>query len=82
MKSYHFSLGNSSAGPVGFCARIRATSKKKALELLYEVLPTDVGVDPYDNGGVEYIRVYFNDDAITVKDIDEWEWVEKDDYDN
>ncbi len=78
MKSYLFSLGNSNVGPIGFCARIRANSKAKALYLLKEVLPTDVGVDPYEDEGVEYIRVYFNDEAVTVTDIEDWEYVNED----
>jgi hypothetical protein len=73
MKSYLFSLGDSSKGPIGFCARIRATSQAKALEILKRQLPESVDVDA--NGGdgdaVEYINVYFNDAAITVKAIEE-----------
>ena len=74
-RSYHFSLGNSSDGPVGFCARITATSKKEAVERLKEALPEDISVD-LDSAaggklGVGYIQVYINPDAITAKDIDE-----------
>lgn len=39
LKSYHFSLGNSAQGPVGYCARILATSKKAAIARLRKLLP-------------------------------------------
>ncbi len=81
LKSYHFDLGNSSVGPVGFCARVSATSKVNAVAKLHARLDEDYEV-PYDatDGEIgEYLCVYFNHDAITVKDIDEWEWEERSD---
>lgn len=69
VKSYHFCLGNSTEGPVGYCARIDATSKEEAVELLKAKLPGSVMVQGY--GGNEYIEVYLNIEAITTSDIDE-----------
>ena len=40
MKSYHFSLGNSTFGAVGYCARVQANSRAEALKLLKEALPS------------------------------------------
>lgn len=75
MKSFHFDLGNSTKGPIGFCAVVKAKTEKEALALLKAALPTDVKIDPCgtdeQNSAVEYIEVYFNDKAITLKDIDE-----------
>lgn len=75
MKSFHFDLGNSTKGPVGYCAVIKAETEKEALEILKAVLPTDEKIQPCgtdeQNAAVEYIEVYFNDKAITLKDIDE-----------
>jgi hypothetical protein len=74
MPSYHFSLGNSTDGPVGFCARVTANSKEEALEMLKRFLPNVFECDnPYVCLPAEgdYITVYFNQDAITVDDIDE-----------
>ena len=69
VKSYHFCLGNSNDGPVGYCARVDATSKEEAVELLKARLPDSVMVQ--DSGGDEYIEVYLNNEAITTSDIDE-----------
>ena len=71
LKSYHFSVGNSSTGPVGFCARINATSKAKALNRIREQLPSEISrfVSGLQQG--EYVAVYFNADGIQIEDIDE-----------
>jgi hypothetical protein len=69
VKSYHFCLGNSTEGPVGFCARVNATSEEEAVELLKAKLPDSVFVQNYS--GDEYIEVYLNSEAITTSDIDE-----------
>jgi hypothetical protein len=69
VKSYHFCLGNSTEGPVGFCARVNATSEEEAVELLKGKLPDSVMVQ--GSGGDEYIEVYLNNEAITTSDIDE-----------
>ena len=69
VKSYHFCLGNSNDGPVGYCARVDATSKEEAVELLKAKLPDSVMVPCY--GVNEYIEVYLNIEAITKSDIDE-----------
>jgi hypothetical protein len=81
LKSYHFDFGDSSNGPIGYCARVWAHSKREAVELLREALPLEVNVSPldgegsvYDNeSGIEYITVYLNDEAVTEKSIDDWE---------
>ena len=48
LKSYHFDLGNSSDGPIGFCARVFADSKEQALEQLLK------GLDTYSDPGGDY----------------------------
>jgi hypothetical protein len=77
MPSYHFSLGNSTVGPVGFCARIYADTPDEAVHKLSELLE---GIaDGYDltgdhvYPGIGYAEAYFNPDAVTVQDIDEIE---------
>lgn len=71
-KSYHFDCGDSGKGPVGFSARVIATSKKAALAALSDAL-----VGPFEaiewDGEIEYLTVYFNADHVSVKDIDEFE---------
>lgn len=71
MRSYHFSLGNSSEGPIGYCARVQANSKAEAVEKLqlfidgiYEVIEER----PADD--IEYLGIYLNGDAISTNDID------------
>jgi hypothetical protein len=71
LKSYHFSLGNSGSGPIGFAARIRARDKAEAIRILNTVLPESVTI--YDNlydedgAGIEYITVYFGMKPLTPK---------------
>jgi hypothetical protein len=79
IKSFHFDLGNSNDGQVGACARVRASSKKEALEILLSHLGDEGEVevideftsDGDDDKGIEYFNVYLNYDLITTKDIDE-----------
>jgi len=72
---YHFDIGNSNTGPVGFSAVVTSTTKRKALNALKRCLPESVRVDPFESkskgGSIEYIEVYFNDLNISVRDIDE-----------
>lgn len=74
LKQYHFSLGNSTDGPIGFCALIEAESEKQAVSILQEALPEELAVES-SNGGVIYIEVYFNSAKVSAKDIDEVERV-------
>ncbi len=77
LKSYHFDLGDSNRGPVGFSARVVADSKKEALAILRDALPEMEEVGHY--GGpdeIEYIQVYFNPANISIRDIDDWDEVE------
>lgn len=79
MKSYHFNVGDSDKGPLGFCARVSAKTKKRALSILQQRLrnltsqcsgdirAVDIKSDP------EYIVAYINLDHLTIKQIDEWE---------
>jgi hypothetical protein len=74
--SYHFNVGNSTTGSIGYCARIEAESKAAAVERLRELLPEAVeDVGPCGElGAHEYIHVYFNyETQPTVDDIDEIE---------
>lgn len=73
---YHFNLGNSTFGPIGFCARVVAQSKETALAKLTARLPESVRVRPYwddKHYKGEYIEIYINAGAITTADIDEFE---------
>lgn len=84
MTSYHFDVGNSNDGPIGFCARVLADSREEAVERLR--LALDNMQDNYKNfddctddksespgEGIEYVKVYFNADAITAANIDDEE---------
>lgn len=76
-RRYYFSVGNSTAGAIGFCASVLAQSKAQAQERLRLVLtPFDAsGLKVFDDlkdtpdlepaPGLEYIRVYFNANAIS-----------------
>ena len=83
-KSYHFDLGNSTDGPIGFCARVTADSPEEALAALKDALPDDIQLSMSWADvarGVEYMTVYLNPSAITVDDIDEVNDLETDDED-
>ena len=41
-QSYHFDLGNSTDGPIGFCARVTADSPEDALAALKDALPENL----------------------------------------
>lgn len=81
LRSYHFDVGNSTVGPVGYCALIYATSEKKAIERLLQLLPVYSDVQPTDElFGEEYIQAYFNDaqGAVTSTDIEAGDDIEPD----
>lgn len=67
---YHFSLGDSTKGPVGFCSVVEAESEAEAVKKLKDLLPEEFLIH---EDGASYVDVYFNPDAITEKDIDEIE---------
>lgn len=71
MKSWHVDVGNSASGPVGFCARIRADTAEKALEVLRRVMPETVELKTFceDTHQIEYLNVYFNPSAVTVREV-------------
>jgi len=78
MNRYHFSLGNSTEGPIGFCAEVVAATQSEATAKLKRTLRNvsgsacEVAVgDP--NRDVECLNVYFNPTAIGLSDIDEAE---------
>jgi hypothetical protein len=81
LKSFLVDAGNSSKGPVGFCMRVKAYTKEEAIEIAKQVMPEAIEVDRgylWDEGDnlvdrVEYLNVYFNDQALTVADIEESE---------
>ena len=77
MTSFHFDLGDSNDGPIGFCARVQADSQEQALERLREALPDDLVV-PTSHEGIEYIEVYFNRANINLEHIDDEEDVDDD----
>lgn len=76
-KSYHFDLGDSTFGPVGFCASVTADSPEHAVAMLKEKLGNQFGgqydLDEAEDGelGIDYVSVYFNFANITIHDIDE-----------
>jgi hypothetical protein len=92
MKRFHFSLGDSTTGPIGFCASVYAESAEEAAQMLNDALSelghsvstidndepddSDEEAEPY----IEYVEVYFNPvHGVEVTDIDETEDVDSDD---
>lgn len=74
MPVYHFDVGDSSTGPIGFCARIKGKNRAEALERLKQMLPEahelkPAEVDP-EMEEPEYINVYFNTAYLTEENTD------------
>jgi len=78
LKSFHFDVGNSTTGPIGFCARVRAKSKEEALKILKSNLPEEHELGGNKEEGIEYLNVYFNEEKVFLKDIDDGEDVDED----
>ena len=71
MPSFHFSIGDSSDGPIGMCGAVKARSKEQALEMLRESLPNEIPVLKIGEVvGIGYVNVYLNLDAIKVDDFE------------
>jgi hypothetical protein len=88
VNSYHFDLGNSTRGPIGYCARINAETKEGAVLKLKETLTALGDIEELDitrlcfpnlQGEGEYVTIYFNREAIQKRHIDDWELVEETD---
>ena len=74
---FHFSVGNSTSGPIGMCCSISAATREAALNRLKRLMPEECEVpltrldqkrDALQPG--EYMRVYLNRHEIYTRDID------------
>ena len=82
-KSYHFCLGNSRTGPIGYCALIHARSPQEAVKVLSEQVREEAPLhfrDDYDDPRMDYIEAYVNPSAITEGDIDFVEELDEQDH--
>lgn len=72
MKTFHFSCGDSTDGPIGFCAEVKANTEMEALERLVKALPEQCGINPESEGweDITYCNVYFNTARLSIADID------------
>ena len=73
LRSFHFSIGNSTDGPLGICARIWAVTQGEAVRLLHDSLAEEIKLKTFGMAGVEYLNLYTNTDHIGADDIDEVE---------
>lgn len=74
MRSFHFNVGNSSTGPIGFCARITAETEELALQKLrngLDEIGQELDARHLRSESGDYLNVYFNGDFVTVADIDD-----------
>jgi len=75
-KTFLFSLGNSSSGPIGMCMRVRAESLTEAVEVARKRAAghrqTQLSPDP------TYTCIYVNPAEIGPQDVGEWEYVDED----
>ena len=70
MPKHYFDVGDSSRGPIGFCAMIKAKNKMAAVKRLKNLVPEYVEIKNDELKGDEFIRVYFGWDQFTAHDID------------
>lgn len=85
LKHICFSLGNSSAGAVGATIWVYARSADEALQLARRALrDADEGIPavefPREDDawvGVDYLKVYFNHNALSLADIEDWEYADE-----
>lgn len=68
LTSFHFDVGNSTSGPIGFCARVLAETREEALELLRDAMQESVKVRVGDPETIEYLEVYFNHEHVHLTD--------------
>ncbi len=70
--TYHFDVGNSTTGPIGFCAEVQAATKQEAVKLLRDVLEQheEQAMIPAGESLGGYLSIYLNGDKVSVKDID------------
>lgn len=83
LKRICFSLGNSTQGALGAVIWVYATNAEDALEIaqdaLYETSEHDFAVEFLrDEEGADYVNVYFNPEALSLADIELWEYVDED----
>jgi hypothetical protein len=76
VKTYHFSCGNSTRGPIGLCAQVVAQTRREALRKLRSTLEKSLG--SYSEISVragrrsfEYINVYISPENIRLAHVDE-----------
>ena len=83
LKSFHFDVGDSTKGPIGLCARVWAKDEAEAVEILKAATPGEVELKTFcteeQKPRVEYLNVYINPNAFSVKDIDDVSEEEGDD---
>lgn len=80
--SYHFDCGNSTTGPIGFCADVTATSKKEAVKFMNDLIrdhEEDISAtlrclaaeegNAQSGEALQYLNIYLG--RVTEKHIDE-----------
>jgi hypothetical protein len=73
MNRYHFSIGNSRVGPVGYCAEVDADTQDEAIATLRSAIEEiNCELSAIDDAyGIRYLQVYLNPNAIKPRHIDE-----------
>lgn len=63
LKSYHFDVGDSNIGPIGYCARVFARNPEEALAVIRDLLPVEINNLQKELGhlpALDYLDVFFN----------------------
>lgn len=78
INNYHFSMGDSTDGPIGLAARITGSTKERAVKRLQRILNDITGrdfeikLDHEELASDEYISVYITSKNIALDYIDEF----------
>ena len=80
MRDFHFSVGDSTRGAIGLCARVKAETKQDAVAKLRGALEKSVGTFDevplrIQDADIQYVNVYISPANIHDSDIDEERWV-------
>lgn len=77
LRTYHFSCGDSNAGPLGLCGSVKARNRKEALAKIRVALDSLIGAFgeiriPTADGKLDYANLYVSPENVELADV----WLE------
>jgi hypothetical protein len=77
-QSFHFSVGSSDSGPIGWCSRVIAFTPAEAVAVMRNIIEErgQAYMVVENEDSIEYFQVYLNPEVLTEDDIDDSEDVQ------